>query len=309
MRKCLVLIFFLFNCMIVSAQDPAFSQFYACPLYLNPALAGNVECGRASCNYRRQWPQFGAFDTYSVTYDQSLPQIKSGFGVQMLAFLPGEVIRNYYVNVFYAYQLRLAEDIYLRAGVSGGMKIDDVAVENILLPDGTTGTSEGMVDSIAISPDFSGGLYLSFFDKFYGGLSVAHFSNTVDDLAIKYTVHGGAEFPLDNNGYYAISPNFLYQHQGNFNQVNVGVYALLRWITLGVWYKGNLRGGGADTHVICPLVGLEWRNFSLGYSYDVNISGVGLQSQGAHEISLAWNFCIYVEKQKRVLKAIKSPRF
>ena len=41
----------------VNAQDPHFSQFYASPLLLNPALTGafpgNV---RASGSYREQWP-------------------------------------------------------------------------------------------------------------------------------------------------------------------------------------------------------------------------------------------------------------
>ncbi len=38
------------------AQDPEFSQFYANPLYLNPALAGANICPRAILNYRNQWP-------------------------------------------------------------------------------------------------------------------------------------------------------------------------------------------------------------------------------------------------------------
>ena len=41
------------------AQDPEFSQFYANPLYLNPALAGVTICARANANYRNQWPAIG----------------------------------------------------------------------------------------------------------------------------------------------------------------------------------------------------------------------------------------------------------
>ena len=50
----------------VKAQDPAFSQFYANPLYLNPAFAGSDICPRASLNFRDQWPGIGK--TY-VTYN------------------------------------------------------------------------------------------------------------------------------------------------------------------------------------------------------------------------------------------------
>ena len=38
------------------AQDATFSQFYANPTYLNPALAGSGICPRVSLNYRNQWP-------------------------------------------------------------------------------------------------------------------------------------------------------------------------------------------------------------------------------------------------------------
>ena len=34
-----------------SAQDPAFSQFYANPLYLNPAFAGTNDCPRVNLNF------------------------------------------------------------------------------------------------------------------------------------------------------------------------------------------------------------------------------------------------------------------
>jgi len=45
----------------LKAQDPHFSQFYAAPLYLNPALAGTSAGNyRVGVNYRDQWR--GALD-------------------------------------------------------------------------------------------------------------------------------------------------------------------------------------------------------------------------------------------------------
>ena len=38
------------------AQDVGFSQFYANPLYLNPAFAGSQVAPRISLTYRAQWP-------------------------------------------------------------------------------------------------------------------------------------------------------------------------------------------------------------------------------------------------------------
>ena len=55
----------------VIGQDPEFSQFFANPLYLNPAFAGTTELPRTVLNYRNQWPQKGAtFTTYALSFDQ-----------------------------------------------------------------------------------------------------------------------------------------------------------------------------------------------------------------------------------------------
>lgn len=75
----------------VCAQDASFTQFYANPMHLNPALAGNTECGRLNLQYRNQWPALNkAYVTYNVAYDQSLPAINSGFGVMVMRDQQGE---------------------------------------------------------------------------------------------------------------------------------------------------------------------------------------------------------------------------
>ena len=54
-----------------SAQDYTYSQFYANPLYLNPAMAGSEYCPRLILNYRNQWPSLPeAFVSYSASFDR-----------------------------------------------------------------------------------------------------------------------------------------------------------------------------------------------------------------------------------------------
>ena len=63
------------------AQDPAFSQFFANPLYLNPAMAGTNICPRISLNHRNQWPGIGkTYVTYSASYDQYAEKLGGGLG-------------------------------------------------------------------------------------------------------------------------------------------------------------------------------------------------------------------------------------
>ena len=56
------------------AQDPAFSQFFASPLSLNPALTGKFNgTVRVAGNYRNQWPQIdNAFITSTVSIDGNI---------------------------------------------------------------------------------------------------------------------------------------------------------------------------------------------------------------------------------------------
>jgi hypothetical protein len=52
-----------------NAQDPGFSQFFASPLTLNPALTGKFNgVLRVAGNYRNQWPAINnAFITSTVS--------------------------------------------------------------------------------------------------------------------------------------------------------------------------------------------------------------------------------------------------
>ena len=50
------------------AQDPHFSQFYANPMYINPAFAGSTNHGRIVTNARNQWSSIaGTFTTMSAS--------------------------------------------------------------------------------------------------------------------------------------------------------------------------------------------------------------------------------------------------
>ena len=72
--------FFAFSEMVF-AQDPAFTQFYGNPIYLNPAMAGSAYCPRIVMNHRNQWPNLkGAFVTTSFSYDKNVEELHGGVG-------------------------------------------------------------------------------------------------------------------------------------------------------------------------------------------------------------------------------------
>ena len=89
LRSLLTFVFFIvLGWVVISpafAQDPQYSQYYAAPLFLNPAMAGSDLTGRVGFNYRNQWPSLDAqFTTFSAYYDTYLPDYNSGIGVHVM---------------------------------------------------------------------------------------------------------------------------------------------------------------------------------------------------------------------------------
>src|SRR3982751_782211 len=115
---------FILICVVVAhskifAQDPGFSQFFASPLTLNPALTGKFDGTlRAAGNYRNQWPAFNnVYTTSTLSVDFSvlnkvLPDYDTwGIGIMALTDKAGGgVLTNNYLGISTAYHKSLNED-------------------------------------------------------------------------------------------------------------------------------------------------------------------------------------------------------
>src|SRR6476661_5740168 len=92
MRKILCSIVILAFALESHAQDPNFSQFFASPLTLNPALTGKFDgVYRVAINYRNQWPTINnAFTTATASVDfgilkNRIPDFDQ-FGIGVMGF-------------------------------------------------------------------------------------------------------------------------------------------------------------------------------------------------------------------------------
>src|ERR1035437_9240949 len=79
MKKIYAILLFAICTGFTYAQDIHFSQYYASPLTLNPALTGLVNgVFRASLNYRNQWfniptqNTIAPYQTYQASFDMPL---------------------------------------------------------------------------------------------------------------------------------------------------------------------------------------------------------------------------------------------
>ncbi len=301
------------------AQDPQFTQFYANPLYLNPALAGSVRCPRFSMNYRNQWPGLtGTFVTYTASYDQYVKAIDGGFGIQVLNDQAGEgTLSTTRVAGQYAYQVNLSREFAIRAGVEVAYFQRSLDWNKLTFGD-MIDPRRGFIFTTNDVPrggrtagvDFAGGL-MGYSEKFYFGFALHHLTEPNESLIeensklpLKFTGHMGAKIKLRDSKYGStsssyISPNIMFQQQADFKQFLVGLYMTKGPIVGGVWYRNK------DAFVI--LAGIQQGVVRFGYSYDVTVSKLTTKTGGSHELSLTLQFDCRPSKRK--FRTISCPSF
>lgn len=318
MRKLLFGLILLIGVGSSHAQDPIFTQFYANPLYLNPALAGTNICPRYQMNHRNQWPSLsGNFVTNSFSYDQYFEAINGGFGILAMHDMQGQgTIQEVNLSAIYSYHLKVNRKFTLLfAGQAMyGQKFldwDKLTFGDMIDPrrgfiyqtgDVRRGGSRGYFD---VSAGIGG-----FTKNFYFGGAVHHLnrpnvSMIIGDspLPMRFTGHAGFDIPLGKKSRYSnpvsLSPNIVYRYQQGFMEMNIGTYVKYDMFTFGTWFRNR------DAFIL--TVGLSTNSLRIGYSYDVTVSRLTNQSGGSHEVSMG----IYLKckKKSKKYRTIACPSF
>ncbi len=292
-----------------SGQDVSFSQFYANPLYLNPAFSGSAGVPRATLQYRNQWHSFdNAFTTYSAAFDIPVKKIRGGIGLNVLNDAQGNhLLNSLQINLSYSVDIQLSENYKLRGGLQAGYNQNSLKADQLIFSDnldpnyGNHGISQelqNLTDPNYSFVDFSTGVLVYSKRLFFGG-AVHHLTEpqqsyysgqeNVSKLSRKYTAHFGARLPVYLYGHYRkkfdISPQLIIQQQGSFQQINYGLFATKHGLTAGAWFRQNF---GLRYDAVIFLVGFMKKNWQFMYSYDYTVSGLGGNSGGTSEISLSF---------------------
>lgn len=310
------LVFLVFVSTLGAGQDAHFSQFYANPLYLNPALTGTKQCPRFTSSYRSQWATINnAFVTYSAGYDQFVAGMNSGFGITMLYDkAAGGILNSGSVGLTYAYHLQISHELTLSAGlrasfVQKSLNWDEAVWDDMIDP------ARGFIYQTAQPTgfsanyfDFGSGIFLQS-DVFFAGYAVDHLTtpderllSTTSNLPMKHTVHIGANVEMNASGRnnHVISPNVLWHQQGEFKQLYFGVYYITDGFTVGGWYRHK--------DALALLLGYKMDYLQIGYSFDYTISNLQQGPTGAHEVSLSLTFPCNKQNNKN-LPPLACPTF
>ena len=328
------LIITLFSVLESKSQDAQFSQFYASPLYLNPGFTGSTLKTRGGVSYRNQWPSLEAnFTTYSIYADHYLDDYNSGVGLMLMSDnIKQASISSNSLNLFYSYRLKFAKDLTFIPGVRMGYVFQNANYGNLLfgsMINPSTGDLNG--NSVALNTNtinyfdiglggvlFKGNAWLGLAAEHLTMPNISTYGGDTDELAIKFSVQGGYKFNffrknkhIDRS--FSFTPTFLFKKQANFTQLDLGTYFALDPIEVGFWYRGipyNEVKSGLNNESLVFLLGISHNDFNFGYSFDYTISDLGINSGGAHEITVSYTiFTGNPRKPAKNVRQLPCPQF
>ncbi len=327
----LTVLFGLLLGSFANAQDPQFTQFYAAPQYLNPALTGNTQQDRLAMNYRLQWPGVQpGYETYSFAYDHRFAELNCGLGGYVLKDKAGSNgLTHTTVAMSYSYEARVNYKHAFRAGLRVGYTMRGLDPSGFLFADqvirdnAPRSIETNMVEGIGYLDIATGGMFFS--EQYWGGVSFSHLNRPNQSLMIngearlpmRTSVHAGYIFAIDGRRFSKSDTRMTlaahYKAQGKWDQFDLGGYIDHKQISAGLWYRGlpivkAYQPGYSNSEAMILMVGVSTTNqLRFTYSYDITISKLTMRSAGAHEISLIYE---WPRKNKhRRHKVVPCPKF
>lgn len=321
-------------------QDIHFSNMDYSPLTLNPGLAGAKHEANATLNYRSQWNSISTpFTTIAAGADMRIKAGKNNkngifaAGINLYNDRAGDnVINTNNVGLSIAYHLKIDQKSTIGLGMQAGF------IQRTL--DASSGMWSSQYNGVAYDPAISSGETFgnpSFarFDvgagvvyslgtneknmrandgmKLNAGYAVFHinrpsysFFNSEDDpLYMRHAAFVNASFGISNTTMF-IDPGVYFQMQGPSMEIMIGTdYKVMlsdgskvtgniknSFVALGLFYRNN--------DAIVPRVIYGYSDFSLGMSYDFNISKLSqvTRSRGGIEFFLSWAMDRSISKTK-----------
>lgn len=287
-------------------QAPVFTQYYNTFMFSNPAFAGMSEGICVNGIYRQQWAGFKdkngdvvSPQDFLITVDAPVRIFHGGVGVSIAQDKLGQQ-SDIIVDLSYSFHLNLS---FGTLGIGAGLNIINRSLdgskfqpvkEDPILP-------KSEVSDIRL--DANVGLFLSQPDKYYFGISVTNLLESgfkkldpsgeavmLTDRTIYVT--GGYTFTLSNN-LFEIIPSAMILSDLASTQYNVtGIVRYNDKFWAGLNYRFEESVG--------VIVGVRFKDFRIGYSYDINTMRLGIP--GSHEVGLSYCFKIKGDRSKTSYK-------
>lgn len=318
---------------IAASQDFHYSQFYASPLNLNPAITGAYDglC-RGGIHYRSQWKAVTApFTTCSAFADMAVYKDNKrrelvGVGVLFQTDKAGDSkfrMINGTLTLSYVKGIDQRNKFKFGVGAYGSVVQRSIYYAELYFDEQFTGhyfdpqnpITETFGNDSFFFFDWGLGTFLSYTPNrtqtYSIGYSLSHINRARQNLlaiehrlAMKSLIYATAKIGLTKE--WNLQPAFYTALQGKFKEITFG--SNVEYAFMERNYKTLVSVGGGlfyrwkDALIVNLLV--DWQNLKFIFSYDVNLSDfmTATNSRGGFELSL-----VYTHKKKYLGKVGKIP--
>lgn len=312
--------------------DPHFSQYYAYPLWLNPALTGVMDGDfRLTANYKRQWASItDPYQTEALSFD-TYPTKHFAFGATVLHQGAGDggfQYMNAMGSAAYHAILDKAQMNVVSIGLQAGVVDRRFDPNKLKFGDQWNpvsgydpGAASGENFDETNSTDLDVNVGIVYYNRNpntkvnpFAGVSLYHLTQPEDPfythsdgkLPMRLNIHGGLRIRLSPR--FNLTPQVIYLHQGEdfgngrAHEMVASIYAqYMLSNTADLLFGATVRNKDAAI----PFLGFHLGDFTLGMSYDINTSYLEAASlhQGGIELSLS-----YIRHKKIVDPQFICPR-
>ena len=321
------------------SQDINFSQFYDLPLLRNPSLAGIFSGDiRITSAYRNQWQSVTVpYRTFGLGVEVKKPIGENSddfftYGMQLSSDIAGDskLSRTQAFPVFnYHKSLSGDKNTYLSAGIMGGpviqrfdptkLTFDDQYINGAYSP--ANPTKQTFNTTKLTYWDGAAGLCFSSVTgqstRYYIGVGLFHFTEPKvafqkqNDIILnkKWVVNAGFAAPINDEDRLIMYLDYFMQ--GGSRQGQGGLMLNHDFVQYDEDQKISISGGlfYRWNDAFLPVVKLDYYDYSMGMSYDVNSSKLKSASQyrGAFELTLSYK--AFNNRYNTSANKVKCPLF
>ena len=297
--------------------DAQLTQYWNVPSYYNPAATGNIDYIHINAGSRLQWVGIKhAPMSFIALADMPFKFIgrRWGTGVSIQQENEG-LYRSLQAGAQLSWKKKMLGGT-LSVGVQAGIINETFKGSEIILPEGDEAHSSAddaipHSDITGTTFDLSGGVMFTH-KKFWVGLSTTHVLAPTVSLKMENDEEKRYEFNVQRQYYFMAGSNIpvkntLFELQPSL-MVKTDLDFFQAEATARVRYNKFLSGGVAYRHndAVSLLLGADYKNFFISYSYDYPINDIRKASSGSHELFVGYNLKLNMgERNKNKHKSIR----
>lgn len=300
--------------------DVQLTQYWAVPTLYNPATTGDEDFVRIRGGAKMQWVGIkNAPQSFLAAGDMPfmLGKHRIGIGVNLTQESLG-LFSNMALNVQASYKFKLLKGT-MSVGLQGGFFTQTFKGSEIVTPDDDDyhqSTDEALPTQDLTGNTFDLAFGVHYTHKyFYASLSCLHLLQPSINMSIEgsestesqefYTeiprmlyFMAGSNIPIKNT-LFEVQPSLLVKSDFNSFAGEVTLRGRYnKFVSLGLGYRWN--------EGIVAMVGVDYKNFFLGYAYDYPLSALAKASSGSHEIVAGYRLKLDLKgKNKNRHKSIR----